>query len=546
MPPDVGVHAQARWRRFLRANRAMIGDLTFEGVLTRMLESACELVGSPYGAIGILGPGGHGLAQFIHVGMGEEDEARIGHLPEGKGVLGALIDDPVPLRLDDLAADPRSVGLPEGHPPMRAFLGVPVLVGEEVFGNLYLASPDEGAFDEEDEHLVVALAATAGVAIENARLYEEAHHRQAWLEASNEMTRMVLTHSGEEALRTVAERVAELAEVDLVAVALPGRDPTVLQVEVAVGPTAEDLTDFSYALPGTISERVLASGVSEVFEDVATLHPPSPPLMVAEVVPMGPVMVIPLSGLEHVRGVLVVGRSPGSRVFAASEVDMATNFAYHAAVALELADARRESQRMALLEDRARIARDLHDHVIQQLFAAGMTLQATLPTLRDGPALQSVDRVVDIIDDAIRQIRSSIFQLRPRTMLGEISLRSTVLDVVSEAIPLLGWEATALFSGAVDSVADDELTGDVAAVVRESLSNVARHAHAERASVAVTAQGDLLEVVIEDDGQGMGATTRSSGLDNLARRAEDRGGSLKVRSGDEGGTRVTWRVPLPR
>jgi signal transduction histidine kinase len=256
-------------------------------------------------------------------------------------------------------------------------------------------------------------------------------------------------------------------------------------------------------------------------------------------------MIVPLSGTEGVRGVLVVGRSPGRRAFAAGEVEMATNFAYHASVALELADARQEAQRMVLLEDRARIARDLHDHVIQQLFAAGMTLQASLPQLGGGPAGESVDRVVDIIDDAIRQIRTSVFQLRPPRLMGGQSLRVAVLAVVSEAAPSLGWEPHVVFAGAVDSVSDEALLDDVLAVVRESLSNVARHAGAQHAAVSVAVRGPLMEVVIEDDGVGIDDSERRSGLSNLRQRAEDRSGTFEVGSGAEGrGTCVTWRVPF--
>ena len=422
---------------------------------------------------------------------------------------------------------------------------MPIRVGDAVFGALYVASLEADDFDAEDEQLVMGLAATAGVAIENARLYEEARHRQEWLEASTAMTRHVLTTPGEDALRTIAERVAELAEADVVSVALPMPDLGQFQVVVAVGESADELMGFRYSLAGTIGERVLATGVAEVFDDVRTLEPPSPPVRVAQIVALGPVMIVPLSGTEGVRGVLVVGRGPGRRTFAPGEVEMATNFAYHASVALELADARREAQRMVLLEDRARIARDLHDHVIQQLFAAGMTLQASLHQLGPGPAGESVDRVVDIIDDAIRQIRASVFQLRPPRLMGGESLRAAVLTVVSEAGPSLGWEPPVVFAGAVDSVSDEALLDDVLAVVRESLSNVARHARAQHAGVFVAVRGPLLEVVVEDDGVGFDDAERRSGLTNLRQRAEDRSGSCEVGPGTEGrGTRITWAVPF--
>jgi signal transduction histidine kinase len=200
---------------------------------------------------------------------------------------------------------------------------------------------------------------------------------------------------------------------------------------------------------------------------------------------------------------------------------------------------------LVLMEDRARIARDLHDHVIQQLFAAGMTLQASLPRLGPGPAGESVDRVVDIIDDAIRQIRASVFQLRPTRLLGGESLRAAVLAVVSEAVPSLGWEPPVVFAGAVDSVSDAALLEDVLAVVRESLSNVARHAKAQRAEVSVAVRGPLLEIVVEDDGVGIDDTERRSGLSNLRDRAENRSGTFEVGAGTGGrGTRVTWAVPF--
>jgi signal transduction histidine kinase len=290
---------------------------------------------------------------------------------------------------------------------------------------------------------------------------------------------------------------------------------------------------------------VLATAEAEVFEDVRALAPASPVLQVAQVVELGPAMVVPLSGLEGVRGVLVVGRTPGRRAFEPSEVDMATTFASHASIALELADARREAQRLDMFEDRARIARDLHDHVIQQLFAAGMSLQASLPRVGDGRAGESIDRVVDIIDDAIRQIRASVFQLSPRTPLGGTSLRTAVHEVVAQSGATLGWDVPVDFVGAVESVSDDALVDDVVAVVRESLSNVARHADAHHAEVSVTVRGALLEVVVSDDGVGLGEAGRRSGLANLRKRAESRSGTFEIGPNDDGrGTRVTWTVPF--
>jgi signal transduction histidine kinase len=536
--------AQDRLRGLLRANSSVIGELSLDAVLHRIVEAACELMSAPYGALAVLRPGGAGLEQFVQVGIDDEQVKRIGPLPEGKGVLGALIDDPRPLRLRDLADHPRSVGFPESHPPMRGFLGVPVRVRDEVFGHLYVASLTEGDFTAEDEELVSALAATAGVAIENARLYEEAEHRQEWLEASTDMTRRVLMDPGDGALWLVAERVVELAGADVAAVALPAATADELRVVVAVGAHTEGLVGFTYQLHHTISQVVLRSGRPQVLEDASVLRPPTPRLYVADVLPLGPAMVLPLSGTEGVRGVLIIGRRPGRRPFDDADVEMASNFAEHASVALKLADGRREAQRMALFEERARIARDLHDHVIQQLFASGMTLQAAQASLQDGPVTDMLEHVLDGIDDAIRQIRTSIFQLRPHAMTGA-ELRSTVLDVVSESAASLGWKPRVSFTGAVDAASDAGLVDDVAAVVRESLSNVARHAHASQAEVRITVRGSELEVVVEDDGVGLGDTHRRSGLANLSQRAAGRSGTFDVGPGRDGrGIRLRWTAQL--
>lgn len=534
--------AQNRLRGLLRANRAIIGDLGLNTVLRRIVEAACELVDAPYGALGVIKPDGSGLEEFIHVGMDANAVEVIGHLPEGKGLLGALIDDPRPIRLRDMRDDVRSVGFPPHHPPMRGFLGVPVRVRDEVFGNLYLASLTEADFSVEDEELVSALAATAGVAIENARLYEEANRRQAWLQASTDLTRQLLTAPGDAGLRLVAERVAELADADVVTVVLPkdGR----FQVAVAVGLEADRLTGSTYPTENTLSEQVLSSGQPTVVEDASDVDENARTLVLSQILVVGPVMVLPLAGAEGVTGVLMVGRSKGRRTFGAADVDMATTFAYHASVALELADGRRDAQRMELFEDRARIARDLHDHVIQQLFASGMTLQGAAVAAGDSPAVELIERVVDNIDDAIKQIRTSIFQLRPHTMLGT-GLRAGVLDVVAEVTPSLGHDPHVHFSGPVDAVSNEDLATEVAAVVRESLTNVAKHARADRAEVAVSVTGKTLTVTVGDNGVGIGPATRRSGLDNLRQRAESRAGTFQAEAGEDGtGTRLTWQVQL--
>lgn len=537
--------SQSRLRGLLRANRAVIGDLDLARVLRKIAEAACELVDAPYGAIGVLAPDGDGLEEFIHVGIDKATADTIGHLPEGKGLLGALIEDPRPIRLRDISEDARSVGFPASHPPMRGFLGVPIRVRDEIFGNLYLASLAEGDFSAEDEELVSALAATAGVAIENARLYAAAGRRQDWLEASMDITSQLLTAPGDEALRLVGQRVAALADADIVTVVLPAERDGELRVAVAVGLEADKLVDFTYPTGNTFSEAVLRSGHPQVIEDASALGGEgSPTLRMNEVVPLGPAMLLPLAGTQGIRGLLIVGRRRGRRMFGAVDVDMATNFASHASVALELADGRRESQRLVLLEDRTRIARDLHDHVIQQLFASGMTLQGAVMTMGDTPAGQRIAQVVDNIDDAIRQIRTSIFQLRPHALVGA-GLRAGVLAVVEDVTPTLGRAPHVHFTGPVDAVSDDALGHDVVAVVREGLTNAAKHARAHRVEVGVAIRGAMLEVIVSDDGVGIGPSARSSGLTNLQQRAEVRSGTFEIGTGlNAVGTRIVWEVPF--
>jgi signal transduction histidine kinase len=533
------VAARDRLRGLLRANRLIIGDLALPVVLRRIAEAARDLVQARYTALGVLGPDG-GLEQFIHVGVDEDTVARIGHLPEGKGLLGALIDDPHPIRLADLADDPRSAGFPDGHPQMRSFLGVPIRIRDEVYGNLYLTERAGGPFTAEDEELVAALAATAASAIDNARLYAEAGRRQRWLEASTEITRQLLSSEGEPPLSVIARRLHEMADADLVAVVLPTADQRRLMVEVATGEHAAQLTALTYPVEDTIAGVAINTGRPVLIGDVTqqetyTVH-------LAELTPLGPMMALPLLATKRSRGAVLVARVPGRRRFNEADLDIATTFAQHAAVALELADARADQQRMMLLEDRDRIARDLHDHVIQRLFAAGLTVQSMAAGVGTDSGASRLNRVVDDLDDTIRQIRTTIFELRGPLAPQSSTVRSQVVGVADEVAPALGFSPALRFTGAVDTIVPDDLAADLIAVVREALSNIARHAHASAAEVEVTATPAELTVDVTDNGVGIGESRRRSGLANLARRAERYGGSLTLPEHE--GTHLRWTIPL--
>jgi signal transduction histidine kinase len=534
--------AQNRLRGLLEANRAIVGDLDLATVLRSIVAAAVELVHARYGALGVVGSEGTGLDEFIHVGMDAATVEAIGHLPEGKGLLGLLIEEPAAIRLDDLSHHDRSVGFPDDHPPMKGFLGVPVRVRDEVFGNLYLTRPDDVGFTAEDEELVEALAATAGIAIENARLFEESKHRQTWLEASTDVSQRLLA-GDQGSLRLIAQSVQKLADADLTTLVLPDAETSQLRVAVAEGADAAGLEEDRYPMAGTLSELVLRTGKSvRLVNAEETEGVEGRTIYLVDRAQVGPVMVLPLLGMERVRGSLVVTRSPHRRPFTRADEEMAMTFATHASVALELAEARRDQQRVVLLEDRARIARDLHDHVVQQLFAAGLMIQATASHLTDERDSAALRDVVGAMDDAIRQIRTLIFQLRPSTFTG---LRSAIMDVVAEVRPVLICDPRLDFDGPIDSVSSDDLAHDVTAVVREALTNVGKHAHATAVQLTVHATTSQITVTVSDDGRGTGDPPRRSGLDNMHRRAESRGGSMALAEiPDLGGTTLVWSVPI--
>ena len=529
---------QGRLRGLLRASQMVTRDLTLPLVLRRIVEAARDLVGARYAALGVISPTG-GLTEFVHSGMPEDAVARIGHLPEGKGLLGALIEDPRPIRLRRIASDQRSAGFPPGHPPMSSFLGVPIRIRDEVFGNLYLAESTKGEFSAEDEELTLALAATAAVAIENARLYESATSRGEWLQAIAAITRGVLSAEPEDAgdsLELVARTSLRIAGADLVTVVLPG-GPDELLIEVAVGSGADGLAGTRLPMSGSLSGQVFSTGtpLRQSVGDAGST--PRPDL------DLGPVLAVPLHGSRKMHGVLWAARRRGRSAFGAEEVEMAAGFANQAALAIELAEARAEQQRVVMLDERERIAADLHDHVIQRLFAAGLSLQSTAGTLRAGEAADRILATVDDLDATIRQIRTSIFQLQQLSQTRAPGLRARLLDVATDLTPVLGFEPAVRFSGLIDAVGDD-IGEDVLAVVRESLSNVARHARAASAEVDVAATADRLTVDIRDDGLGLGSTDRRSGLENLRRRADRRAGIFTVEPRKPTGTWLSWSVPL--
>ena len=536
------MNAQDRLRRLLHANRSIVQELSLPAVLHRIVETARDVAGARYAALGVIGADGL-LEQFLHVGLDDDAVQAIGELPKGRGVLGALIEDPKPIRLTRIADDPRSSGFPDHHPAMTTFLGVPIRSRDAVFGNLYLTDRIDGSpFTAEDEELVLALAATAGVAIENARLYEESRRRQEWLRASGEISRQLLDPEADysDTLHRIATSVKRLASADVVTLVRPTEDdPNQFEVVVATGVAERDLIGLRYPKGDSIAWQAMQQGHGVRVEAVD--QQPDIYLHLRPYVPVSQAMALPLRGEIGPRGAIVAGRIIPHAPFTDADLDMAEAFAGQAAIALELSDARADQQRLGVLEDRDRIARDLHDHVIQRLFAAGLSLQSIAATVDDEAVDQRLTRTVEQLDDTIRQIRTTIFALQEDSSR---SLRGTALAVVDQLAALLPVRPDVQLVGPLDTIADETIIADVEAVLRESLTNVAKHARAAQIRVYVQADGQHLALTVIDNGIGLGATTRRSGLANLSRRAERHGGHLDVGNSPEGGLRLQWSIPL--
>jgi signal transduction histidine kinase len=521
---------------------AVGANLDLEVVLRGIVESALTLVDARYGAMGVIGDGER-LAEFIPVGLTEAEIEGIHHWPEGRGLLGALITDPKPLRIADLSQHELSSGFPAGHPPMTSFLGVPIRIRDEVYGNLYLTEKHGGGqFDEEDEAVLVALAAAAGVAIDNARLYDEARRQQRWLSASAEVTRALLTRAdASDALALITAKALEMSGADLVVLALPAGDGTLLQIEHAAGVGAAEALGLVLPVSGSASGHVLATG--ELLSVDNFSHDARVAPVAREHMNLGPAILVPLGTSGTVRGVLTAGRHPGAMPLAPAAADMLVTFASQAGIALELAEHRRQAERVAVFEDRDRIARDLHDLVIQRLYATGMSLQGTVSLIASPEVAGRVSVAVDALDETIREIRSSIFALQTRQDAKPPGLRARILQVADEATGILGFPPTLQLDGRLDDAVPDDVSDHLLGVLREAISNAARHSGASKVEVQVRAAGEL-SLTVRDNGSGIKDSGRRSGLANMDERAVSLGGSFRVGPASGGGTELQWRVPL--
>lgn len=533
------VEGRDRLDGLIDAILAITSGLKLDATLRAIVHTAAELVDARYGALGVRGYD-HRLVEFVYEGIDEETRHLIGSLPEGRGVLGALIEEPKPIRLDDISRHPASVGFPLHHPPMRTFLGVPVRIRDEVFGNLYLTEKADGQpFSDDDEVLVQALAAAAGIAVDNARLFEESRTREAWIEATRDIgTQMLAGVDPAMVFRLIAEEALTLmaGAATLVAVPLDDEAPAcevddLVIVEVA-GEISPAVKQMTVAVSGTSIGGVFHDRTPRRFDrlDLAVDGPVEP----------GPALVLPLRAADTVAGVLVALRSADEQPFSDKQLDMMAAFADQAALAWRLATAQRQMREVEILTDRDRIARDLHDHVIQRLFAVGLTLQGAAPRARVPAVRESIYSSIDDLQEIIQEIRSAIFDLHagPSRATGLRHRLDKVIDQL--AIPAL--HTTVQYTGPL-SVVDTVLANHAEAVLREAVSNAVRHANATSLAINVSVEDDV-RVEVVDDGVGISGDITESGLRNLRQRADDAGGEFTVENMPTGGTLLRWSAPL--
>jgi len=529
---------------------SVAAGLELNSTLRRIVTNAVELVDATYGALGVLDSDGN-VIEFIHVGIPESKAQQIGDLPEGKGILGLITENPAPLRLANIGEHPNSVGFPEDHPSMTTFLGVPVRVRGEIFGNLYLTEKHDGKlFTAQDERTVMALAAAAAVAIENARLFELTRQRQRWQEAISEIGTSVLSgkDSGE-TLSLIAEKSRNLTEATATILALPNTHGNLtIEIVSLKDIPAVDASNLSQWIgkpvpKGSIIERSFNAGASVIEQECLLwkdLDIQSDQSMASG---LGAAVALPLRTSDRVLGVLLLMWPQGLRMAGREVIDLVESFASQAAMTLVLSEAQRDKENLAVLEDRERIGRDLHDLVIQRVFAAGMMLQgASQLAGKDESPAEKIDQAIDELDQTIREIRQTIFDLHEND--GTQSLRELIAREVKSSSIALGFAPKLQITGALDSNVSHFLGDNLIAVIRESLTNCAKHAHASMVTVDIDVTESRLTCTVTDDGEGYVPTDHKSGLSNMKDRAAEFDGVFTIEAGSESGTKLEWSVPL--
>jgi signal transduction histidine kinase len=536
---DIVATAQERMDALWDAVLAVSSGLELDATLQRIVHAAIDLVGARYGALGVLGADGM-LRRFLYEGIDDATRERIGPLPTGHGVLGVVIGSAVPLRLEDLAQHSASVGFPPNHPPMRTFLGVPVLARGEVFGRLYLTEKITGdGFTADDETILQALAGAAGIAIDNARHYEDARRRQRWLEATSEITAELLAGSDTgEALRLIAARARELTGADYTLIALAdgaessAGEITELTIAVCVGMRADTLTGRKIPIDGSTAGAVFTDHVPRNVDMLA--------LDLTD--EFGPALALPLGAGDVLAGVVVTVRSPGSPAFVEDQLQVVASFADHAALALRQSADQAALRELEVLADRERIARDLHDQVIQRLFAIGLAMQGTQRRTKIPVVADRLTEHIHQLQQVIHDIRSAIFDLQTGSEAAP-RLRAALHAVISELTEDASIRTAVRMAGPLD-VVPANLAQQALAVLREAVSNAVRHSGAKELGVTISVDDDLV-IDVTDNGVGIPETVARSGLHNMVQRATDCGGTCTIERRAGGGTHLVWSAPLP-
>jgi signal transduction histidine kinase len=502
--------------------------------------------------LAVLSPDGERVVEFVTQGITEQEREAIGDPPHGHGVLGLLIREGRSRRLPDLSGHPDSYGFPPNHPPMHSFLGTPIRIRDEVFGNLYLTEKQGAAeFSPDDEAILEALAAAAGIAIDNARQFERSRQQRRWLATTGAVTQLFLEGGDESsAMHFLAQRTWELSQAQLTMVALYGEDGD-LVVRAVHGVEPQEGAGPPQSPLGTILRKRHWRELVATREPVLLLTRPGDPTadgLTNDVRALGasdaygPTALVPITVGDDEIGVLGVAWAAAAEPFVGDVVPPLAALAQQMGLALVAARGQQARSRIALLEDRDRIARDMHDHVIQRLFATGLSLQSA-SRLADHPTVRTrLDEAVDNLDAAIKDIRQTIFELHRAKPTREF--REEIADLVRGSTQTLGLVPDLRIEGDLESLTP-EFEADLVAVVREGLANVVRHADASTVSVRLTID-DTIQVEVADDGVGVSPTAVQSGLANLRERAQSHGGSLSLRGGTPSGTVLLWEARADR
>ena len=526
----------------LEAGLTLASELSLPMVLQRIVDLAAQVTDARYGALGVIGDAGD-LVEFVTTGLSAKQRRAIGPLPRGRGILGLLIREPKPIRIDRIAHHPRSVGFPANHPPMTSFLGAPVQAMGKVFGNIYLTEKRSAPeFSKEDEESLIILATQAGAAIANATLYAQTHQRERWLDALRDITSDILAGSeAESLLAAIAEHARDLAGADSASILTTSSTPGRLVVAAAVGAHAGQVLGQTVPAAQSISGDVMESGRPLVTEAAAAHADAYQPII--RLGHVGPAIFVPLRVRGRATGTLMVANLTGGRLFDTGTVRLVETFADQASVAIEYARAQADIRRLGLMEERERIAKELHDGIIQSLFAVGMNLQSTA-LISGSPEISSrVGKAVDELDRVIRDLRNYIFGLRPG-ILADRQLNQA-LEAIGEEVGSTSQIPIAVEVDGAVSAALSSRSHEIVQLTREALSNITRHSQARRAAVRLTRRGANAILTIEDDGIGFDPRGRSSGsgLRNMRERAAAIGGTLRITSASGKGATLRFTFP---